>query len=232
MALALNPKFCSHSLVVLATHEQKLQIPNASQGKPFFFNQARKHAPNKRMFLYSFWALHLFIFSRGVVSSGRKQRIFNLKLINTRFLNTGNNICQCVRTRGIPPESSWYPGHHCARNSDRNPVRDRAGILLEIVLWIPPRIAPGIVPKFPPWVVLGIPFRIVPEIRSGSRLWSRLGSHRGSRQEPCLRSFQGYYPGLRRESSLKSRLGLRWKSRQESTLVWCLLSHRDKRKIL
>ena len=48
------PKFCSHSLVVLATHEQKLQIPNASQGKPFFFNQARKHAPNKRMFLYSF----------------------------------------------------------------------------------------------------------------------------------------------------------------------------------
>lgn len=54
MALALNPKFCSHSLVVLATHEQKLQIPNASQGKPFFFNQARKRAPNKRMFLYSF----------------------------------------------------------------------------------------------------------------------------------------------------------------------------------
>ena len=54
MALALNPKFCSHSLVVLATHEQKLQIPNASKGKPFFFNQTRKHAPNKRMFLYSF----------------------------------------------------------------------------------------------------------------------------------------------------------------------------------
>ena len=54
MALALNPKFCSHSLVVLATHEQKLQIPNASQVKPFFFNQARKRAPNKRMFLYSF----------------------------------------------------------------------------------------------------------------------------------------------------------------------------------
>ena len=54
MALALNPKFCSHSLVVLATHEQKLQIPNASQGKPFFFNQARKRAPNKRMFLNSF----------------------------------------------------------------------------------------------------------------------------------------------------------------------------------
>lgn len=54
MVLALNPKFCSHSLVVLATHEQKLQIPNASQGKPFFFNQARKRAPNKRMFLYSF----------------------------------------------------------------------------------------------------------------------------------------------------------------------------------
>ena len=54
MVLSLNPKFCSHSLVVLATHEQKLQIPNASQGKPFFFNQARKRAPNKRMFLYSF----------------------------------------------------------------------------------------------------------------------------------------------------------------------------------
>ena len=54
MVLALNPKFCSHSLVVLATHEQKLQIPNASQGKPFCFNQARKRAPNKRMFLYSF----------------------------------------------------------------------------------------------------------------------------------------------------------------------------------
>ena len=53
MALALNPKFCSHSLVVLATHEQKLQIPKLSR-KTVFFNQARKHAPNKRMFLYSF----------------------------------------------------------------------------------------------------------------------------------------------------------------------------------
>ena len=47
MALALIPKFCSHSLVVLATHEQKLQIPNASQGKPFFFNQAKKECPQQ-----------------------------------------------------------------------------------------------------------------------------------------------------------------------------------------
>lgn len=65
MALALNPKFCSHSLVVLATHEQKLQIPNASQGKPFFFLIKRESMPPTnecscivfKLYIYSFLAV-------------------------------------------------------------------------------------------------------------------------------------------------------------------------------
>lgn len=64
MALALNPKFCSHSLVVLATHEQKLQIPNASQGKPFFLIKRESVPPTNecscivfKLYIYSFLAV-------------------------------------------------------------------------------------------------------------------------------------------------------------------------------
>ena len=64
MALALNPKFCSHSLFVLATHEQKLQIANDSQEKPFFLIKRESMPPTNecscivfKLYIYSFLAV-------------------------------------------------------------------------------------------------------------------------------------------------------------------------------
>lgn len=64
MALALIPKFCSHSLVVLATHEQRLQVPNASRGNRVFLIKRESMPPTNecscivfKLYIYSFLAV-------------------------------------------------------------------------------------------------------------------------------------------------------------------------------